>query len=221
MNNVQSQSKGKTPQKSIDASFNTISGSKTIKDRKFSTIVKVDQKLNYDSEDEEVNIKKKTKGSSIFNSDETETGKTGSLSPKMKGSNFKSLRGSVKNENKSILSKTQDVINTKPTKKVHKNNFVSKLEEPGLREDMTETDQINQKYLIQLYNLEKERMEAEEKFKRSIEANQVQFQQQSLQMAEQVLLLSRENKNLRRQIENDTSMSDQGGLSSQQLNSML
>lgn len=112
--------KVKTQQKSFDNSFNTISGAKTIKDRKFSTIVKVNKKLNYDSEDEEVNVKKRTKGSSIFNSDETETGKTGSLSPKIKGNNFKSFRGSIKNETKSLLSKTHDVINEKPPKKVQK-----------------------------------------------------------------------------------------------------
>lgn len=118
-------SKGKSHQKSVDNSFNTISGTKNIKDRKFSTIVKVNQKLNYDSEDEQIKIKNRAKGSSIFNSEETETKKTSSLSPKTKGNNFKSFRGSVKNENtKSILSKTHDVINTKSSsKKPMKNNF--------------------------------------------------------------------------------------------------
>lgn len=127
-----SASKSKAPQKSVDNSFNTISGSKNVKERKFSTIVKVNQKLNYDSEDDKVKIMNRAKGSSIFNSDETETRKTSSLSPKTKG-NFKSFRGSVKNEAKSLLSKTHDVINTKSVKrpKYEKNYLkMGRLDEP-------------------------------------------------------------------------------------------
>ena len=136
-------SKPKGPHKSADNSFNTISGSKNVKERKFSTIVKVNQKLNYDSEDDKIKIKNRAKGSSIFNSDETETRKTSSLSPKIKG-NFKSFRGSVKNEAKSLLSKTHDVINTKSVKrpKYEKNNLMGRLDEPEFqeRQNISETD---------------------------------------------------------------------------------
>jgi hypothetical protein len=39
----------------------------------------------------------------------------------------------------------------------------------------SETDQINQKYLLQLYELEKERIEHQERYKKSIEENEAQF----------------------------------------------
>ena len=44
--------KAKPPQKIAENAFNTISGSKTVKERKYSTIVKVNKNLNFDSEEE-------------------------------------------------------------------------------------------------------------------------------------------------------------------------
>ena len=91
-----------TAAKSTDLSLITITNKKV---RKFSTIIGEEQSLNYESGTEQDATFKKKKGSSIFNSDETQ-----SISPKSKGM-FKSVRGTVQQvDTKSLLSRTQDTI---------------------------------------------------------------------------------------------------------------